>query len=40
MKAMLCDRYGSPDILRILEVEQPLPGTYKYEGRYCYDRQP
>lgn len=26
MKAVVCDRYGAPDVLRIEEVERPAPG--------------
>ena len=26
MKAVVCDRYGPPDVLRLEDVEQPLPG--------------
>jgi len=26
MKAVICDRYGPPDVLRIADVERPVPG--------------
>ncbi len=26
MRAIVCDRYGGPDVLRVAEIEQPVPG--------------
>jgi NADPH:quinone reductase-like Zn-dependent oxidoreductase len=35
MKAVVCDRYGPPDVLRIEEVERPAPGDDELLVRVC-----
>lgn len=35
MKAMVCTKYGPPDVLQLREVETPVPGDYEVLVRIC-----
>jgi NADPH:quinone reductase-like Zn-dependent oxidoreductase len=35
MKAAVCTRYGSPDVIQIADVQKPVPGDYEVLIRVC-----
>lgn len=35
MKAVVCTKYGSPDVLEVREVEKPTPGDNEVPGVYA-----